>query len=106
MHAQLVEHRQMQIRQRRTGGIAKMTPARELAGSATHQQDREVVRIVRVAVTHAGAVDERDMIEQGTVAVGSRVQPVQEVPEQARVKAVDLQELRQLLWIVLVVGKR
>ncbi len=106
MHAQLVEHRQVKIRERRTGGIAKMTSPLELASSATHEQDREVVRIVRVAVTHAGAVDERGVVEQRAVAVGGRLQPVEEISEQARVKTVDLQELRQLVRIVLVVGNR
>ena len=74
-HAQLVEQRQVQIRQRRAfGGIAEVTSALQLAGAAAGQQDRQVVRIVRVAVAHAGAVDQRDVIEQRAVAVGRRLQ--------------------------------
>ena len=46
------------------------------------------------------------MVEQRAVAVGRRLEPVQEVPEQRRVVRVDAGQLVELVGVVLVVRRR
>src|ERR1043166_2637110 len=57
--AELVEQRQMQIRERRLLRKHDVLAALQLSGAAAGEQQRNVSRIVRVAFAHARAVQQR-----------------------------------------------
>ena len=95
----------MQVRHRRRVGAPHVAPAVEGAGPAAREQDGQVLGRVPVAVAEAAAVEQRHVVEQRAVAVGRRLEPVQEVREQRRVVGVDAGQLVQLVGVVLVVRR-
>src|SRR5262249_33101293 len=69
-----VENGELQIRQRRVLLAAQVTAALDCTGAAADDQHRQVVVGVEIAVADPAPVHEREVIEQGAVAVGSRVE--------------------------------
>src|SRR5688572_12751682 len=102
MDAQLVEQCQVQIRHRRVFRIREVTTSANSGGGAANQQNGEVLIQVHVAVAQRAAVHQQRMIEQRAVALGDRPKPVEEVAVQLGVEGVDLQDLRDLVGVALV----
>ena len=96
----------MEVRQTCILAELDMTSTFDLTASAPRHQDRKVQRVVRIAVTHAGAVDDRRMVQQGTIAIGRRSQLVEELCEQADVIGIDLDQLRKTCRVVLMMRNR
>ena len=105
-HAELVEQRHVQVRERRFRGEAQVAAALQRARPAAEHQDRQIGRCVRVAVGHPVAIQQHHVIEQRAVAVGRRRELFHVVREQRRVVGVDLGEVRELDLIVVVVRGR
>src|SRR5438132_1234673 len=82
-----------------------MTATLDPSRRAAEQQQRKVQRIMRVTVGHPGTVDECQVVEQRAIAVRCRSQLVQVIREKTDMKMVDLGNLRNLLGIVLVMGR-
>ena len=59
--------------------------------------DRKLLRIVLVRVAVTAAVEEQAVVEQRAIAVGRRLQLLQEVRQRRRVMRVDLGQQRDLL---------
>ena len=93
----------MHVGQRRALRQPDVPVAPQRPGPGAGHDDRQVERVVRVAVAHAGPVDDHRLIEQRPVAVRRRPQLLQEAPEDLHVERVDLGQLDQLLLAVAVV---
>jgi hypothetical protein len=77
--------------------------ALQQAGTTAGKNDRDVVRVMAVAVGNAGAIHHRHVIEQRAVSVGRRLQAlevIRELLDVIRVDLRDLLDLRQLSGIV------
>ena len=61
---------------------------------------------MHVAVAHAAAEEDSRVFQQRAVAVGKRLQPVQELAEQLRIVGLKLGEGDELLGLVAVVRQR
>src|SRR5438132_8244315 len=72
--ADLVEHRQDQVRHRRVIRILEMTAALVIAGRASDDEIRQREMVVLVAVAHVAAVEDERVIEERAVAVLNRVE--------------------------------
>ena len=106
MHAHLVEQRQVEIRQRRRILESDVPAALEARASPAGHHDRQVRVIVDVGIAHAAAQQIERVVEQRAVAIGRRLQLLDQIREQRHVVRVDLGELDQLLGIVHVVRHR
>ena len=67
---------------------------------------RQRIARVLIRIAHAAAVEDQRVIEQRAVAVGRRVQLLQELGEQLDVVGVDLGDLGDVLRVVAVVRDR
>src|SRR2546422_10124705 len=90
LDSEVFEQRQMQVCQGCFFWITNMSSAFKRAGAASRQHERDAPRIVGVALTDAGSVHQCGMVQQSTVAVGSRAHPVQQVGKLCDVICVDL----------------
>src|SRR2546426_1634783 len=68
-HAEEVEHRELQVRQRRVFWIYEMAAALESARASPDQQRRERPVGMAIAVADGSTVKNHHVIEQGSVAV-------------------------------------
>src|SRR5688572_11592910 len=106
MHADLVEQRQMKVRQRRRVLVSDVAAALEPRASSTSDDDRQVRVIVDVGISHAAAEQIERVIEQRAVAIWRRLELLDQIREQRHMVRVDLGELHQLLRIVGVMRHR
>src|SRR6267142_2176868 len=103
LDTEVLEQRQVEVRQRCFLRITNMTSAFQRAGAAACKQQRDVPRIVSVALTHAGSIYQRGMVQQLAVAVGSRSHLVQQISKLRHVIGVDLFHLRDFFGLAGVV---
>ncbi len=80
-----------------------MTTALEVTTSATGQDQRQIPRVVFVAVAHAATEQHECAVEQGPVALWNRLKPVQEIGHHGGVIGVDFRLVGNLLRVVAVV---
>src|SRR5262249_34697526 len=104
--AELLEQRQMQVRERRRLRILNVAAALHLSGAAAGDDDRQVDVIVDVRIAHTAAVEHHRVVEQRAAAVRRRLQLLEVVGGQRDVEGVDLRHPRDLLRIVAVVRQR
>ena len=78
----MFEQGDVEVGERRARRRLDVTSALELPVAAADEQDRQVQRDVAVALAHAGAVEDGDVIEQRAVAVGRLLHLLDEVREQ------------------------
>ena len=90
---------------RRVRRVAQVAAALQLARRAAGEDDRQRIEVVLVAVAQAAAVEHHRVIEQRAVAVGRRLQLLEEVAEHLHVIAVDHGELVHVLALVRVVRR-
>src|SRR5262245_27586199 len=64
-----VEHRHVQVRQRRVLRVDEVLPGPESAAGAAGDDDGEVVRVVAIAVAQAGAEEDHRVVEDRAVAL-------------------------------------
>src|SRR5262245_4733684 len=76
-----IEQRLEQVCQRRLVGVLQMLTALELSAAAAHHQRRQWEVIVLVAVAHVAAVEQDRVIQDRAVAVGHRLELLQELGE-------------------------
>ena len=93
----------MQVRQRGALRRLHVAPALDRAAAAAGHHDRELQRIVGVAVPHAGAVEDHHLVEERGVAVLGRAELLEEAREDPHVQGVDPGQLLDLLGTVAVV---
>src|SRR5688500_197302 len=98
--AHLVEYGEQQVRHRRVRCVADVAVTLQPSRRAADEHDRQRVVVVLVAVAQAAAVQHHRVVEQVAVAVGRRLQPLEEVGEHLHVVAVDDRELIHVLAIV------
>ena len=96
----------MHVGQRRPFRQPHVPPALDGAAPAAGEDDGQVEGVVRVAVPHARAVDDRRVIEQRAIAVLRRGHLLEEAREHLHVERVDLRQLRELLGPLAVVRRR
>ena len=105
MHAGPLQHRQKQVVHRRVLRVPQDLAALD-AARAADQDERQVDVRVLVRVADAAAVEHERVVQQVAVAVGGRLQRLEEVGGQADVVLVDLVALLELQRVVLVVRHR
>ena len=93
LQARLVEHREVQVRNRRAFGQIDLPAALELAGAAADEDVRQRIIGVHVAVGHVGAVEQHRVVEQRAFAVGCFRQLRDELREPLQVIALDFDQL-------------
>ena len=97
----------MQVGGRRLLLVHEVTPARpELTRRAAHDDDRQPLVVVQVAVRHPGAVEQHHVVEQVAVAVRRGPCLLEEVPEERDVELVDLRDLLVEGRVVAVMRRR
>src|SRR4029453_4611752 len=72
----------------------------EQSCSSSCEQCRNVEAKVQVAFAHGTAVQDHRVIEQRAVAVGRSLHPFQELPEQADLPRVELDQIGNLLRVL------
>src|SRR6186713_2397742 len=82
MHADFVEQRQMEIRQRCRVLVSDVATALEPRASSTRDHDRQIRVIVNVGIPHAAAEQIERVIEQRAIAIGRRLELLDEIREQ------------------------
>src|SRR4029453_3202246 len=70
IHAELVEQRQVKVRQRRLLRITDVASALQVTSAAARQQNRNVARVVGIAIAHTGPVNQRGVIDQRAIPFG------------------------------------
>src|SRR2546423_14578690 len=95
-HASLVEYAHEQVVHRRILRIPEVTATLDLATATAYQNDGQVVMGMRIRVAETAAVDDHGMIEQVSVAIGSRFQLLQQVGERLHQMGVDLGDVIDL----------
>ena len=84
-HAEEIQQRELQVRQRRVLRIDEMTAALERAAAAADEQRRERTVRVTVAVADARTIKNDHVVEQRAVAVRRVPQLLQIIREQLQV---------------------
>src|SRR5438046_6561766 len=105
-HAEEVEHRELQVRQRRVLWIDEMASALESARASADEQRRERTVRMAIAVADCSAVKNHHVIEQRSVAVWRIPELLQVIGEQFQVVLLNFDALRHFFRIVLVVCHR
>src|ERR1051325_12119549 len=106
MDAGFVEHREIEIREGRWFGVAKMAAAAHAAGSAARDDDRQIGVIMNVGVAHAAAIKIERVIEERAIAIGSLLHFLEEFGEERDVELIDLRHAGDFVRIVAVMRKR
>ena len=88
---------------RRLRRILDVAAARESAARTARQHCRQLRVRMKVAVADAAAVHEQRVIQQRAIAVRRRLEPIQEIREQAHVIRIDLRVPGDFVWHVAVV---
>src|SRR5215475_10141841 len=99
LNSKIREQGQMQVRQRCFFRIFDMPSAFERAGASACQDQRNIPRIVRVALAHSRSIYQCRMIQQRALAVLSRLhllQQVRKLHHMIRIDLFDLSDLRRL----------
>src|SRR5262249_38515048 len=91
--ARALSDREQQVRERRLIGILQMLSAFDLAVRASDDRHRLREVIGAIAVAHVAAPDKKRVIEHGAVAVGQRLQLVQELRHHRAVVGLNLDAL-------------
>ena len=89
----LVQHREVQIRNRRAFGQLDLLSPIERAGAAADQDVRHRIIVVQVAVGHVGAVEQHAVVQQRAFAVGYPGELRDEIREPLHVIALDPDQL-------------
>src|SRR6266850_35860 len=105
-HAEEVEDRELQVRQRRVFWIYEMAAALESARASADEQRRERTVRMAIAVADGSAVKNHHVIEQGSVAVRRVSKLLQVVGEEFQVVLLNFDALRHFCRIVLVMCHR
>src|SRR6187402_535186 len=72
------------VRNRRPLGRDEITIAAHAPAGAADERERQWIRVVRLAVAHAGAERNQRIVEYGALAFGRGAQPLEERREQCR----------------------
>ena len=91
-----VQHRQLQVRERRVLRIDEMPPALERARASADEQRRQRTVRMAVAVADSSSIKNHHMVEQRSVTVRGVSQLLQVVGEQLHVVLLNLHALRHL----------
>jgi len=102
---ELVEECQVEVGKRRLPGVPEMAPAFDLPGRASRHQNGQVRVQVIIAVADAAAVNNGNMVEKRSIAIGSGAQFAQEIGELLHVIVVDPGQLGNRFRPVLMVGE-
>src|SRR6266511_145062 len=105
IHTKHVQHAQHRIRHRRPVWRVDVQVAFQLARRVTGKKQRAPFVIVNVGVPHRRTIYDQAVIEQRAVAVGCRLQLLEEVRDQAHVILVDGVELQNAVFPFLVVRR-
>src|SRR4029077_2136724 len=105
-HAEEVEHRELQVRQRRVFRIYEMAAALESARASADEQRRKRTVGMAIAVADRSAVKNHHMIEQRSVAVWRIPELLQVIGEEFQVVLLNLGAFRHFCRIVLVMCHR
>src|SRR5439155_16763362 len=105
-HAEEVEHRELQVRQRRVFWIYEMAAALESARASADEQRRERTVGMAIAVADCSAVKNHHVIEQRSVAVWRIPELLQVIGEEFQVVLLNSGALRHFLRIVPVMCHR
>ena len=100
MYSYLVEQAEMEIGQWDWLLVLDVASSLQLARSAAGDKYRQVHVIMHIGVAHSAAEKVYRMVQQRSVAVGSRFQFVEEVGEEGHVIGIDLGQLRKLFRII------
>ena len=92
----------MQVRQRRPGLVFHVAAASYSSVGATGNQHRRFSGRMLIRIAHPGAVEDRHVIEQRAVAIRRGTQFLQILGEERREMDLDLEEVRDLLRVPLV----
>src|SRR5690349_14486157 len=103
LNPELVQDRQVQIRERCARGRRDILAADVLAIRAAHQDLRQRIVVVLIAVAHVRAVQEQRMIEDAALTLLRIGQLLQEVREALDVVALDDLEPANALLVIGVV---
>src|SRR5262245_32204968 len=105
-HAQLLQQREVQIRERGTLRIANVAGAPDPRGFATNHRDRQIVVEVRVAIADPRPVEEQRVIEHRGVAFTHRRQFFHKIRKLLNVVLVDLVQAFELGGLILMMRER
>src|SRR5215470_11126215 len=86
-------------------GDTYVTPALDLPGRASDQEDRQRVMVVFVAVAQSAAVQNERVIKKRSIAIRCLLQFVEEVGQAVHVIMVENRELVHVLAVVRVVRR-
>src|SRR5438093_3764855 len=84
-HAEEVQHRKLQVRERRVFRIDEMAPALERARASADEQRRQRTVRMAVAVADSSSIKNHHMVEQRSITVRGVSQLLQVVGEQLHV---------------------
>src|SRR5580704_16623241 len=103
-YVSLVEHGEKQVAHRRAGLVADMPSALDAADAVGEEQQRQIREEVQVAVADRTAVENERVIKERAVAIRRIAQLVDIIGQHLGMEDVDLNDLRDLLRIALVMG--
>ena len=90
LHSRFIEEGEVEIGE--WGGFVKadVAAAFHRSGGATGDDDGEVLVVVDVGVSHAAAIHDEGVIQQGAFTIGGGFHFLQELSEEGDVKGIDL----------------
>src|SRR5262249_21773625 len=100
LNSKLIKNGQHEVRHRCVCVILQVTPAFDLPGGASDEQNRERIMIVLVSIAQCAAVKNQGMIQKIAVAVRRLFELVEKVSEGADVVSIQHSELVHVLSVV------
>ena len=100
LDAQHLQAREHHVGHRRAVGRLQVQVALHLTAGVAEDEEWAPLVIVHVGVPHRRPVDDERVLEEVALAIGSALQLLQEVGEQAHVPLVDLRKLQDPILTV------